>query len=92
MVAMFDNKMLYVLAFISLIGGIFSEYNLTIVHIGDFHSHWFEFNEKEGKCSDQESAMGKCFGGFPRLLHLVSKILLIPIKNVNFTVSIAFFS
>lgn len=61
-----------ILAFLLLLGKAWSEYNLTVIHISDFHSHWFEFNDKESKCSEKESKAGKCFGGFPRLLNLVS--------------------
>ncbi|KAF8773386.1 5'-nucleotidase like protein [Argiope bruennichi] len=51
-----------------------SEFNLTVVHISDFHSHWFEFNDRERPCSNDESKAEKCFGGFPRLLNLVRDI------------------
>ncbi|GBM67223.1 5'-nucleotidase [Araneus ventricosus] len=67
-------KILGFLGFLLLSGHAWGEYNLTVVHISDFHSHWFEFNDRERKCSDEESKAGKCFGGFPRLLNLVRDI------------------
>ena len=56
---------------------VFGDFNLTIVHISDFHSHWFEFDENKHDCSKEESKAGKCYGGFPRLLSFVSKLKLI---------------
>ncbi|GFT23394.1 5'-nucleotidase [Nephila pilipes] len=62
------------LTFILILGYAASEYNLTIVHISDFNSRWFEFNENEDRCTNQESVARKCYGGFPRLLSLVRDI------------------
>ncbi|GFX42586.1 5'-nucleotidase [Trichonephila clavipes] len=67
-------KILSLLTFILIAGFAASEYNLTIVHISDFNSRWFEFNENEERCTDGESKAKRCFGGFPRLLSLVNDI------------------
>ncbi|GFR26218.1 5'-nucleotidase [Trichonephila clavata] len=67
-------KILGLLTFILIAGYAASEYNLTIVHISDFNSRWFEFNENEERCTDGESMAKRCFGGFPRLLSLVNDI------------------
>ncbi|XP_015923526.2 snake venom 5'-nucleotidase-like [Parasteatoda tepidariorum] len=65
---------IFLLVFAGTFRNIQSEYNLTIVHISDFHSHWFEFNEHENICSHQESKEGNCFGGFARLLTKVREL------------------
>ncbi|XP_035211380.1 uncharacterized protein LOC118185606 [Stegodyphus dumicola] len=64
-------QVLFLCVFIPL---VVSEFNLTVVHITDLQSHWFEFNENGDKCSQEESITGKCFGGFPRHVSLVHEI------------------
>lgn len=44
-------------------------FNLTILHINDIHCRFEEANKFGGACSRQDSANGKCFGGYARLVH-----------------------
>ncbi|XP_032791055.2 snake venom 5'-nucleotidase isoform X2 [Daphnia magna] len=44
-------------------------FNLTILHINDIHCRFEEANKFGGTCTAQDSANGKCFGGYARLVH-----------------------
>ena len=44
-------------------------FNLTVLHINDIHCRFEEANKFGGACTAQESADGKCFGGYARLVH-----------------------
>lgn len=46
-----------------------SFFNLTVLHINDIHCRFEEANKFGGSCTPQESAAGKCFGGYARLVH-----------------------
>ncbi|XP_054715545.1 uncharacterized protein LOC129225024 [Uloborus diversus] len=51
-----------------------AEFNLTVVHLTDLHSHWFEFGENGRLCTPEESAAGKCLGGFSRHVSFIRQI------------------
>lgn len=42
-------------------------FNLTILHVNDFHARYEETNVFSGRCSDEDKAKNKCYGGFARL-------------------------
>lgn len=67
------GKIAVITFFLTCIVCVLSNFNLTVVHISDFHSHWFEFDENKHDCSKEESKAGKCYGGFARLLTFVSR-------------------
>lgn len=73
-------KMASKIAFISLfafVHSVLGEFNLTVVHISDFHSKWFELDENKHDCSTEESRAGKCYGGFSRLVAFVRYLICI---------------
>ena len=46
-----------------------SALDVTILHTNDVHCRFEEANKYGGTCTDAEAAQGKCFGGYPRLVH-----------------------
>ena len=52
-------------------GAASAEYNLTILHINDFHARFEPINSFDSSCSDKEAAENKCFGGIARLVTAV---------------------
>lgn len=48
-----------------------AEYNLTILHINDFHSRFEPINSSDSGCSEKDAAENKCFGGIARLVTAV---------------------
>ncbi|GFN81671.1 5'-nucleotidase [Plakobranchus ocellatus] len=49
-------------------------YNLLILHTNDFHDRIEETNKYSGRCSAEDSAGGKCFGGAARLKYKVDEL------------------
>ena len=47
---------------------VFCEFTLEILHTNDMHSRFDEANKYGSKCSGNE-----CYGGFPRISHLVKE-------------------
>jgi 5'-nucleotidase len=45
----------------------FADYELTILHINDFHSRIESINKYDSTCSAEEEAKNECFGGAARL-------------------------
>ncbi|MCM2290866.1 5'-nucleotidase/apyrase family protein [Allorhizobium sp. BGMRC 0089] len=45
----------------------FADYQLTILHINDFHSRIEPINKYDATCSAKDEAANKCFGGAARL-------------------------
>ncbi|MPC79859.1 Protein 5NUC [Portunus trituberculatus] len=41
-------------------------FNLTILHVNDFHARYEETNVFSGRCSDEDKEKNKCYGGFAR--------------------------
>ena len=41
-------------------------FNLTILHLNDFHARYEETNVFSGRCSDKDKISNKCYGGFAR--------------------------
>lgn len=54
-------------AFALSAGAASAEYNLTILHINDFHARFEPINSFDSTCSEKEAAENKCFGGIARL-------------------------
>lgn len=52
-------------------GAASAEYNLTILHINDFHARFEAINSFDSTCSEKEAAENKCFGGIARLVTAV---------------------
>lgn len=48
-------------------------FNLTILHVNDFHARYEETNVFSGRCSDGDKAKNKCYGGFARLKTAVDR-------------------
>ncbi|WP_243313737.1 bifunctional metallophosphatase/5'-nucleotidase [Fundidesulfovibrio agrisoli] len=46
-------------------------YRLTILHTNDIHARMAEFNHLGQTCTQDESAQGACFGGYPRITAAV---------------------
>lgn len=41
-------------------------FNLTILHVNDFHARYEQTNEISGRCSEEDKEKNKCYGGFAR--------------------------
>lgn len=41
-------------------------FDLTILHLNDFHARYEQTNVVSGRCSEDEAAKNRCFGGFAR--------------------------
>jgi 5'-nucleotidase len=48
-------------------GAAFADYELTILHINDFHSRIESINKYESTCSAEDEGKNACFGGAARL-------------------------
>lgn len=44
-----------------------AEFNLTILHINDFHARFEPINKYDSNCSEEDAAEKSCFGGAARL-------------------------
>lgn len=42
------------------------EYVLTLLHLNDFHARFEETNILSGRCSPEDSAANRCYGGIAR--------------------------
>ncbi len=51
----------------------FADYELTILHINDWHSRIESNNAFESTCSEKEEGEGKCFGGAARLVTAIGQ-------------------
>lgn len=49
----------------------FADYELTILHINDWHSRLESNNAFESTCSEKDEGEGKCFGGAARLVTAI---------------------
>lgn len=50
-----------------------TSFNLTIFHLNDFHARYEETNVFSGRCSEEDKANNKCYGGFARLKTAVDQ-------------------
>lgn len=41
-------------------------FDLTILHVNDFHARYEQTNVLSGRCSEEEEAKNRCYGGFAR--------------------------
>lgn len=48
-------------------------FELTILHVNDFHARFEETNVYSGRCSPGDKAKNRCYGGFARLKTAVSQ-------------------
>ena len=55
-----------------LSGPAFADFNLTILHINDFHSRIEPINKYDSTCSASDDAEGKCFGGAARVATIIN--------------------
>lgn len=53
-------------------GAAFADYELTILHINDFHSRIEAINKSDATCSPEEEAKNACFGGAARMLTAIN--------------------
>ena len=53
-------------------GASFADYDLTILHINDWHSRIESNNAYESTCSTEEETEGKCIGGAARLVTAIA--------------------
>lgn len=51
-----------------------ADFNLTIVHLNDFHARFLETNTDSGTCTEEQSVEGKCFGGIARIYSKVKEL------------------
>lgn len=66
------SRLLTTVAFLALGAGTASaEYNLTILHINDFHARFEPINSSDSTCGEKDAAENKCFGGIARLVTAV---------------------
>ena len=47
--------------------------DLIILHNNDLHSRFEQTDRSSGKCSEEDAAAKKCYGGFARISHVVKK-------------------
>lgn len=50
-----------------------SALDLIILHNNDLHSRFEQTDRSSGKCSENDVAAKKCYGGFARISHVVKK-------------------
>ena len=62
-------------AFALSAGAASAEYNLTILHINDFHARFEPINSFDSTCSEKEAAENKCFGGIARLTTAIRDVI-----------------
>jgi 5'-nucleotidase len=48
-------------------------FHLLILHTNDIHARLAEFNRFGQTCTDDESAKGECFGGYPRIAAAINQ-------------------
>jgi 5'-nucleotidase/UDP-sugar diphosphatase len=53
-------------------GASFADYDLTILHINDWHSRIESNNKYESTCSAEEEGKGECIGGAARLVTAIA--------------------
>lgn len=46
-------------------------FNLTVIHINDIHSHFAQINAYGNPCDEKSLEDGKCFGGAARNIYKV---------------------
>jgi len=51
-----------------------NEFNLTIAHTGDVHSHLLPINKYEIDCNQEEENNNKCFGGIARMATAINQL------------------
>ncbi|XP_013419065.1 5'-nucleotidase [Lingula anatina] len=49
-------------------------FDLTILHTNDVHAHIEQFDKYGGRCSEDEAAVGQCFGGVARRTTKINEI------------------
>jgi 5'-nucleotidase/UDP-sugar diphosphatase len=54
-------------------GAALADYELTILHINDFHSRIESINKFDSTCSAEDEGKGECFGGAARLLTAINE-------------------
>lgn len=63
----------YLLAAVAAMLAEATSFNLTILHLNDFHARYEETNVFSGRCSEEDKANNKCYGGFARLKTAVDQ-------------------
>lgn len=48
-------------------------FDLTILHLNDFHARYEQTNVFSGRCSEDEEAKNRCYGGFARIKTAVDQ-------------------
>ena len=51
-----------------------AEFSMTLLHTGDIHARFQQFDKYAGTCSPDESHNGECYGGFARLAQAINDI------------------
>ncbi|EEC15963.1 hypothetical protein IscW_ISCW013200, partial [Ixodes scapularis] len=69
-------KLLFIAAFLSLSYAAPSEkppenFNITILHTNDIHSHFLQSDKRGGNCTEVKAGNKSCFGGVARILTKV---------------------
>jgi 2',3'-cyclic-nucleotide 2'-phosphodiesterase (5'-nucleotidase family) len=49
-------------------------FKLIVLHNNDMHARFEQTNALSGKCPHKLMVQNKCFGGFPRVAHIVNEI------------------
>nr|XP_049706528.1 protein 5NUC isoform X5 [Helicoverpa armigera] len=48
-------------------------FELLILHNNDMHAHFEQSSQRSGTCTNDDREAGKCYGGFPRVAHVVKE-------------------
>ncbi|XP_047032317.1 protein 5NUC-like isoform X3 [Helicoverpa zea] len=48
-------------------------FELLILHNNDMHAHFEQSSQRSGTCTNDDREAGKCYGGFPRVAHVVKQ-------------------
>ncbi|KAI8439291.1 hypothetical protein MSG28_013124 [Choristoneura fumiferana] len=54
-------------------GAIPPNFELLILHNNDMHARFEQTSQLSGACTTADRAAGKCYGGFPRVAHVVKE-------------------
>uniref|UniRef100_V5ICS2 5'-nucleotidase n=1 Tax=Ixodes ricinus TaxID=34613 RepID=V5ICS2_IXORI len=50
------------------------DFNLTILHTNDIHSHFLQSDKRGGNCTEEKAKKKQCYGGVSRIITKVREI------------------